>query len=323
MAEPSIPDDDWSVSSSLGGVHLDRVLRQRFEDRSWNQVRAWIRGGNVFVDEVRISDPTTVVAEGAKISVSARPSQRKKTAAPQAPSPSASPASMKGRSSLIVHLDSQVVVAEKPSGISTVPYDESERDTLDRRVQKQLAQGGTHARLLVVHRIDKETSGLVVFARTQNALERLKSQFRFHTTERKYLALVHGAPESRTITSMLVRDRGDGIRGSARLKGQGRKSTTHVHVLERFEGCALVACTLETGRTHQIRIHLSEAGHPLLGERVYSKRYSGELLEAPRVLLHAATLGFAHPTDERPLRFESPLPSDFEAVLAALRSASS
>jgi 23S rRNA pseudouridine1911/1915/1917 synthase len=160
-----------------------------------------------------------------------------------------------------------------------------------------------------------------VFARTQHALERLKGQFRFHTTERKYLAVVHGQPRSQTISSSLVRDRGDGLRGSTRFSGQGREATTHVRVLEQFANCALVACTLETGRTHQIRIHLSEAGHPLLGERVYSKGFTGPLVEAPRVLLHAATLGFSHPEDGRPVRFESARPADFEQSLVRLRQA--
>jgi 23S rRNA pseudouridine1911/1915/1917 synthase len=320
VTSPAIPNAEWTVSQELEGEHLDRTLKARFPSFSWNQVRAWVRGGNVFVEGERATDAATPLESGARIEVWARPSERKK---PQkgATTGDARPAEERPRqnSPLIVYADSQVVVALKPAGISTVPYDSSERDTLDRRIQKQLAREGSRARLLVVHRIDKETSGLVVFARTQHALERLKSQFRFHTTERKYLALVHGHPRSQKITTMLVRDRGDGLRGSTRFLGQGREATTHVDVLETFDSSALVACRLETGRTHQIRIHLAEEGHPLLGERVYSKGFSGPLLEAPRVLLHAATLGFAHPTDGRPLRFESPLPPDFAGRLEELR----
>lgn len=323
MPEKTIPDDCWSVPEELGQTHLDRVLKGRFSARSWNEVRAWIRGGNVFVDEKRVTDATAPVAAGSKIEVSSRPSLRKKDpqkdAAREDKGGASLPSAAPLRSSLLVYADSQVVVAEKPAGISAVPFDSSERDTLDRRVQKQLAQGGGRARLLVVHRIDKETTGLVVFARTQHALLRLKSQFRFHTTERKYFALVHGQPRSETIASHLVRDRGDGLRGSTHFPGQGREATTHVRVVEQLRGCALVACTLETGRTHQIRIHLAEAGHPLLGERVYSKGFAGSLIEAPRVLLHAATLGFSHPSDGRPLRFDSALPRDFEESLSKLR----
>lgn len=317
MTEKSIPDDTWVVPEELGTTHLDRALKARFLDRSWNDVRSWIRGGNVFIDDARVLDATTHLAPGSRIEVSSRPSRRQRE--PQKDRPRNGPEGSKSRSNLLVHADSQVIVVEKPAGISTVPYDSNERDTLDRRVQKLLAREGNRARLLVVHRIDKETTGLVVFARTQHALLRLKSQFRFHTTERKYFALVHGQPRSQTITSTLIRDRGDGLRGSTPLKGQGREATTHVRVIEQLRGCALIACTLETGRTHQIRIHLAEAGHPLLGERIYSKGFVGPVIEAPRVLLHAATLGFSHPTDGRPLRFESALPRDFEESLAKLR----
>jgi 23S rRNA pseudouridine1911/1915/1917 synthase len=305
-----IPDADWSVPPELDGAHLDRVVRAKFSSFSWNQVRGWIRGGNVFLGEMRMIDPTAPTKVGAKVSVCAKPSLRKK-----APEPTTRAKATK----LIVHVDSQVVVVEKPAGISTVPYDENERDTLDKRVQKQLAEHSGRARLQVVHRIDKETTGLLVFARTSDALQRLKSQFRFHTVERRYLAIVQGHPRSGTITSMLVQDRGDGLRGSTTLKGLGRQATTHIQVIEQLNDACLVACTLETGRTHQIRIHLSEAGHPLLGDRVYSKGFRGELLPAPRVMLHAATLGFSHPTGERAMRFESPLPADFEQRLSELR----
>lgn len=317
-----IPDDSWALPVELDGDHLDRALKARFPLSSWNQVRSWVRGGNVFVEGVRASEPALPLVAGVRIEVWARPSERKKSQPVDLPRKTATGEEKPlPRSPLIVYGDSQVVVALKPAGISTVPYDSTERDTLDRRVQKQLAREGSRARLLIVHRIDKETSGLVVFARTQHALERLKSQFRFHTTERKYLALVHGHARSKTITSMLVRDRGDGLRGSTRFSGQGREATTHVEVLETFAECSFVACRLETGRTHQIRIHLAEDGHPLLGERVYSKGFTGSLLAAPRVLLHAATLGFSHPTDARALRFESPLPEDFAERLASLRGA--
>lgn len=322
MTSPVIPNAEWGVPEELEGDHLDRALKARFPESSWNQVRAWVRGGNVFVDGKRVVEGATPLIRGAQIEVWAKPSERKKSQGEAMPAePRSEEENLRKSSPLITYVDSQVVVAQKPAGISTVPYDSTERDTLDRRVQKQLAREGSRARLLVVHRIDKETSGLVVFARTQHALERLKSQFRFHTTERKYLALVHGHPRSQTITSMLVRDRGDGLRGSTRFSGQGREATTHIEVLETFEDSALVACRLETGRTHQIRIHLSEKGHPLLGERVYSKGFSGTVLSAPRVLLHAATLGFAHPTDGRNLRFESSLPADFAGRLEELRRA--
>lgn len=306
-----MPEDEWSVPAAQLGQHLDRIVKLRFADVSWNTVRGWIRGGNVLVDGVGLVDPTSVIAEQRTIVVSARPSAKKdrtkvvrEVAAPK----------------LIVFYDSQLIVVEKPAGISTVPYDREERDTLDRRLMNQLVRLKTRPKVLTVHRIDKETTGLLVFARTQPALERLKSQFRFHSVERRYLALVHGKVRSQTIRSQLLKDRGDGLRGSTNNPRLGRAAVTHVRVLEHFKEASLVECQLETGRTHQIRIHLSELGHPLLGERVYSKGYAGKLLEAPRVMLHATSLGFDHPSEDgRQLQFKSEPPDDFSRLLTQLR----
>ena len=306
-----IPEAEWVVPAELDGAHLDRIVRAQLPTSSWNQVRTWIRGGNVLVERVSVTDPTSVIVAERTILVTARPgAKKKKSATPQGPTVP----------KLLVFYDSQLVVVEKPAGISTVPYDRDEKDTLDRRVTAQLTRGGGRAKLMVVHRIDKETTGLLVFARTQPAQERLKSQFRFHTVERKYLALVQGRPRSHTIKSMLVKDRGDGLRGSTNNAQLGREATTHLRVLEQFAQSALVECRLETGRTHQIRIHLAEAGHPLLGERVYSKGYQGSMVAAPRVMLHAASLGFDHPSgDGRRLTFESELPADFAEQVRILK----
>jgi 23S rRNA pseudouridine1911/1915/1917 synthase len=217
----------------------------------------------------------------------------------------------------LVYADAQLVVIDKPAGLSTVAFDETERDSLDQRVARAL--GGRRAALGIVHRLDKETSGLVVFARTLHAKRALKQQFRFHTTHRRYQALVHGDVAARTLSSRLVRDRGDGLRGSTENPKLGKPSTTHVKPIERLRGATLIECTLETGRTHQIRIHLSEAGHPLVGERVYIRGYAAKPISAPRLMLHAAELGFTHPVSGQQLRFSSPLPADFLAELDALR----
>jgi 23S rRNA pseudouridine1911/1915/1917 synthase len=190
---------------------------------------------------------------------------------------------------------------------------------LAKRDKSRGRQGG-RAPLGVVHRLDKETSGVMVFTRTLEAKKHLSQQFREHTVERRYLALVHGRMERPVVLeSYLLEDRGDGLRGSARgtTKG-GQRAVTHVKPKRQLQGATLVECRLETGRTHQIRIHLSEAGHPLVGERVYIRNYAGPRLEAPRMMLHAAALGFIHPVDEEPMAFDAPLPADFERVLAAL-----
>jgi len=174
-----------------------------------------------------------------------------------------------------------------------------------------------------VHRIDRETSGLVAFARNVPAARILAEQFRLHTTHRRYLALVAGRAEAGTIRTHLVRDRGDGRRGSTD-DGEGKPAVTHVTPVERFGAAyTLVECRLETGRTHQIRIHLAELGHPVCGERVYkaTHRRGGATDEsrAPRVMLHAAELGLVHPVSGAELRFTSPLPADMRQTIAALR----
>jgi 23S rRNA pseudouridine1911/1915/1917 synthase len=222
----------------------------------------------------------------------------------------------------IVFADSQLVVVSKPAGISTVPFDDSERNTLidltrsllERREQRRSAPLG------VVQRLDKETSGLVVFARTVPAKRAIKDQFRAHTVHRRYDALVHGKASATSYRSRLVIDRGDGVRGSTDNSTLGREAITHVRVLAELAGATHVECRLETGRTHQIRIHLSEAGHPLVGERVYVRGYAGTLIAAPRLMLHARELGFEHPSTGRDLDFSEPLPEDMRAMIERLTS---
>jgi 23S rRNA pseudouridine1911/1915/1917 synthase len=230
-----------------------------------------------------------------------------------------------GRDAL-VHVDPHVVVVKKPAGLSTVPY-EDERDTLDQRVRGLLGRGksgGPGAPLGVVQRLDKETSGLIVFARTVPAKRHLQQQFRVHSVERRYWALALGRVRAATFASRLVADRGDGRRGSTDNPRLGREAVTHVRPLEVFEDVTLLECRLETGRTHQIRIHLAEAGHPLLGERVYTREPVFALpalgIQVPRLMLHALSLGFEHPHTHREVRFEMQPPPDFADVLARLRA---
>ncbi len=222
-------------------------------------------------------------------------------------------------------MDSQIVVIEKPAGMSTIPYDEQEKGNAMHRVYRALAArkrnpGGP---LHIVHRIDKATSGLLVFARTKQAQMGLKDQLRDHSMEREYRCLANGELAERTIDSDLHVDRGDGLRGTNIKKEGGKRSVTHIVAVEPLGEATLCTVRLETGRTHQIRIHLSEKGHPVVGDMVYvrdSRRHNESVLEAPRMMLHAATLGFEHPTTRRPMRFESPLPEDFVSFVNALRT---
>lgn len=276
-----------------------------YEGASWNEVRRLVQTGKVRLRGAAETDPAARVAPGDEIAV--QMSAPRRDGLPR---------------DALVHVDAQVVVIDKPAGISTVPFDDKELGTLDQLARVTLArrEGRSGPPLGVVHRIDRPTSGLVVFARTLRAKRHLEQQFRVHSTRRRYLALCHGRVTGHTLGSRLVADRGDGLRGSTDNPRLGRLATTHVRPVEPLRGATLVECTLETGRTHQIRIHLSEAGHPLLGERVYVRDYAGPLIDAPRLMLHAAELGFVHPSSGRQLDFESPMPDDMRRVLESLRS---
>jgi 23S rRNA pseudouridine1911/1915/1917 synthase len=286
---------------------LDRTLRTIYPGSSWGSVRKLIETGKVSVDGEVTRDPVRGVRRGSTIAVSMR--ARRPTSGETLPK------------TAFVHVDAHVVVVRKPAGVSTVPFDETETDTLVDRVHKAL-KALTKANTAppgVVHRLDKETSGLILFARTLAAKRELKQQFRVHSVYRRYVAIAHGYVEAQSVSARLVRDRGDGRRGSTANPTLGRDSVTHVSVLERLDGATLVECRLETGRTHQIRIHLGELGHPLVGERLYLKDFAGTLVGAPRLMLHARELGFTHPATGQALRFEDPMPDDMRLVFESLR----
>jgi len=181
------------------------------------------------------------------------------------------------------------------------------------------------ARVLhVVQRLDKDSSGMLVYARTRASERALQMQFRKRLVSRIYLCLAHGKVESGTLESRLIRNRGDGLRGSApQGRDEGKPAITHVRVLRRFERASLCEVRLETGRTHQIRIHLAESGHPLVGERVYIRDFGtkgGRLIPSPRLMLHAATLAFDHPAEKGRVSFESGRTPSFLALVDVIVS---
>jgi 23S rRNA pseudouridine1911/1915/1917 synthase len=181
-------------------------------------------------------------------------------------------------------------------------------------------------RLRVVQRLDKETSGLVVFARTVEAERGLGAQFKAHTVTRRYLAVVPGRVQPQTVRSFLVRDRGDGRRGSGPSSESGKEAITHIAVQEKLPAYTLLSCKLQTGRTHQIRIHLAELGHPVCGDAVYRGKVGlppiADTSGAPRLALHATELGFTHPVRGEALHWEMPLPDDLGAFIDRLRQGS-
>jgi 23S rRNA pseudouridine1911/1915/1917 synthase len=298
------------VPDTLSGEALDHVVRALFE-LSWGKARAAIATGKVSIDGATEVVTTRYVRSGQTLVLN--PAARR-------PRPDTDLAQ-----GSVVFEDAHVLVVKKPSGISSVPYDERETGTLFDRVTAYLRKRSNRrepASLGVVHRIDKETTGLLVFTKTWLAKQSLSNQFRAHTVERRYEAIAQGKVITRTHTSQIVEDRGDGVRGSYRGPGNpniGQHAVTHVSLVQALEGASLIHCKLETGRTHQIRIHLSESGHPLLGEHVYIRRYTGPELPAPRLMLHAAELGFEHPKSGALVRFTAPMPEDMCRMLDMLR----
>jgi 23S rRNA pseudouridine1911/1915/1917 synthase len=177
---------------------------------------------------------------------------------------------------VILHEDADLVIADKPAGLLTLSTEAGEKDTLLSRVNAYLQfRYRKRPYVGVVHRLDKETSGAVVFARSREVLRGLQELFRRHDVEREYVALVEGRvhDDAGTIGLEVVRDRGDRRRGTARPGEKGIRAVTHYRVLERFAGATALALTLETGRTHQIRIHLAALGHPVIGDEVYRPRH--------------------------------------------------
>jgi 23S rRNA pseudouridine1911/1915/1917 synthase len=202
----------------------------------------------------------------------------------------------------------------------------SDRPASERRRGRSL-QRDNRLQVRAVHRLDRDTSGLMVFARTPGTEQKLIRMFAKHAVQRAYVAVVHGQlTEPRTIDTWLVRDRGDGLRGSS-LQGEptegAQRAITHVRPMEQLAGHTIVECRLETGRTHQIRIHLSEIGHMLCGEKTYTHALGGkpqaDTSGAPRQALHAAELSFVHPITNQPLRFRMPLPPELKDWLLTLR----
>jgi 23S rRNA pseudouridine1911/1915/1917 synthase len=282
-------------------VRLDLAVARVF-GLSRRAARDAVRAGRVDADGRTVDEPGTDVDPETKLELHAsRPARRR----------------VRTRLS-VLHEDGDVIIVDKPAGLLTVPTEAREKDTLWSRVLFYLQHRyGGRPYAGIVHRLDKDTSGAVVFARNRAALHFLQDRFREHAIDREYLVIVAGAPPDQgSYDADLVRE--PGLRRSVARRGeQGRRAVTHFRTLEKLPDVSLVAARLETGRTHQIRVHFSAAGHPVLGDRVYGPRDAEHA--APRQMLHARTLGFPHPVTGRRVAAESPLPEDFSTTLEAIR----
>jgi len=283
----------FTVGDGDVGRRLDQVLAARVAGLSRRQARVLLDIGGVFVDGRRVkvaSRPMHVGEEVVAVMGGALARATKKTGrAARSADEQQLPAFT------VVFEDDDLVVVDKPAGLLTAPTPESDRNNLADLLKRR--PGATP--VFVVHRIDLETSGLVVFAKTADANRELSNRFRDHDMERAYLAVVAGAFPA----DVKVIDRPVG----------GRRAVTHVEVRERFDDRAtLVACRLETGRTHQIRLHMVEVGTPVIGDARYGRPFAPA---PPRMALHATRLGFVHPTTGAALAFESAWPADLQKWL--------
>ena len=224
-----------------------------------------------------------------------------------------------GRGYRVVFRDADLVVVDKDPELLSVPTRLRDEESLvDRILESEQARGVRNAALLAVHRLDRDTSGLLVYARSGRAYASLRAQFEGREVERRYLAVVEGRvePDEGRFESRLVEDRRTLRVRSSKRKGEGREAITEFRVSERLQDATVLAVRLRTGRKNQIRVHCAEAGHPLLGDR----RYGRPSPLIPRAALHAATLGFRHPATGRPLSFESALPPDLRGLIRRLRA---
>jgi 23S rRNA pseudouridine1911/1915/1917 synthase len=293
----------WTVEQP--GVTIAAFVKER-ANVAWSVAKRHVTSGKVFVDGAVVTEVDHRLATGQAVEL--RMSARR----PLDPE----------REGVLVYDDAHVVVIDKPAGVNSVPYEDRETGTamdLIRGAWRRMGKPATSVALHIVHRIDRATSGLLMFAKTKRAELGLAAQLRSHEMARQYRCVAHGVVVPRRIESQLIADRGDGLRGSTTLINRGKRAVTHVEVERPLRNSTLCRVRLETGRTHQIRIHLSESGHPLVGEEVYIRDYTQTLIKSTRLLLHAATLGFEHPITGERVELASELPPDFTAMLDRLQ----
>jgi len=301
------------VDAGAAGERVDRWLAARVPGLSRARLQALIDEGHVRVDGAA-RKPSHRVVTGERIEVEIPPLP------PEELEPEAIALS-------VVHEDEHVLVLDKPAGLVVHPGAGHARGTLAAAVLAHapgIAGVGGRRRPGIVHRLDKDTSGLLVMAKTPLAYESLTAQLVARTVRRVYLAIVHGRlPRTEgVIDKPIGRDARDRTRMAVRALGQGRRAVTHYRVLERFAEFTFLEARLETGRTHQIRVHLADCGHPVAGDATYGSRRRRELpVPVEGLALHATALAFVHPATRQRMEFASALPPRIGRLLSHLRHA--
>ncbi len=296
-----------TVPRELAGLRLDQALARLFPQHSRTRLQAWLRDGHIALDG-RPAAARHPVTGGEAVSL-----------APP-PLPGATPAQAEHIPLKIVYEDDDLIVLDKPAGLVVHPGAGVHAGTLLNALLAHAPSLAGVPRAGIVHRLDRDTSGLLVVAKTLEAQTSLARQLAARTMQRVYLAVVHGAPSAGGLIDLPI---GRDARARTRMAvtRRGREARTRYRVVERLTRAALLECRLETGRTHQIRVHLQHLGHPLVGDPVYRRGATARVAFA-RQALHARELSLVHPRSGKAMTWRAPVPRDIKRLLASLRSAS-
>ena len=309
--------DNSILKGILGEGRLDTAIAAALPQLSRARVQALLSEDALEVDGVKVADGSTRKLAG-------------KAFALAVPVPRPDKAEAQDIALDIVYEDDHLLVVDKPAGLVVHPAaghpDGTLVNALLHHCHGRLSGIGGVQRPGIVHRIDRDTSGLLVVAKTDKAHEGLAKLFATHDIERRYFAVVSGipAPPAGIVRTQIGRSTTNRKKMAVLPDNKGKHAVTHFATVERFKSASMVSCTLETGRTHQVRVHMAHIGHPLIGDSVYSNRQNPYRIgpnqsKFDRQALHAANLGFIHPVTGETMSFESRLPEDMQLLLSALR----
>ncbi|MBQ3683567.1 MAG: 23S rRNA pseudouridine(1911/1915/1917) synthase RluD [Succinimonas sp.] len=306
------------ITEELHGERLDKALALMFPDYSRSQLKNWIEQGLVTVDEVPVKTPRTPVMAGQEVIVSAAVSDNDYFQAEDIPIK-------------VIFEDEHLMIIDKPAGLTVHPGAGCPGGTLMNGILFRYPESAELPRAGIVHRLDKDTSGLMVVAKTIAAVHRLVKMISRHDVVREYEAVVSGhMTAGGTVDEPIGRSAQNRIMMAVKPEGLGKEAVTHYRIMEKFRAHTRLRLRLETGRTHQIRVHMAHIRHPLVGDPLYAGKRSRQIPGAseeftryistfPRQALHAVILEFLHPFTGEQLSFSSEIPEDMVQLLEALR----
>ena len=311
-----------TINKQLSSQRLDKVLVSKLEGYSRTQIKTLILNGNVSLDEKEIKDPSYITKENENYFINIILKQETKHSA-------------ENIDLNIIFEDEDLIVINKPPNLVMHPAPGNESGTLVNALMhytnNQLSNLDDNVRPGIVHRLDKDTSGILVVAKNNNVHINLAKQFKEHTISRRYKAIVWGTPDNQSIEGYIERNRKNRKKMSLNNKGFGKYSKTDIKLEKTFGIASIVDCHLHTGRTHQIRLHLTSKNSPIIGDKIYGKSKINQfgkdkntfnkfmiLKNFKRQALHAYHLGFDHPTSKKRMNFDIEIPEDFKNLIELL-----